>query len=145
MKATEQTLQQIERTINKVADKFPATEEAMMLTDIHLRVNQETGEFVAFDDDDREITRSVIEQWINNIDNDFYEQITSVIRKCIERHKDIVEQMSILKPYSFVLENEEKDSVAELYVVDDDMVIISPELMADLDKDLDAFLENLLK
>lgn len=145
MKATEQTLQQIERTINKVADKFPPTDEAMLLTDIHLRVNQETGEFVAFDDDDREITRSVVEQWINNTDNDFYESVTSTIRKCIERQKAVVEQMSILKPYSFVLENEDKESVSELYVVDDDTVIIDPELMADLDKDLDAFLENLLK
>lgn len=145
MKATEQTLQQIERTINKVADKFPTTDEAMLLTDIHLRVNQETGEFVAFDDEEKEITRSVVEQWINNTDNDFYESITSTIRKCIERQKAVVEQMSILKPYSFVLETEDKEPVSELYVVDDDTVIIDPELMADLDKDLDAFLENLLK
>ncbi len=66
MTATEQTLQQTERFIGKVADKFPATEEPTVLTDIHFRVNQETGELVAFDDDDKEITRSVIEQWINN-------------------------------------------------------------------------------
>ena len=37
MKATEQTLHQIERAIKKVADKFPPTDEAMLLTDIHLR------------------------------------------------------------------------------------------------------------
>lgn len=61
MKATEQTLQQIERAISKVADKFPPSIEATVLTDIHLRVNQESGELVAYDDDDHEITRSVIE------------------------------------------------------------------------------------
>ena len=61
MKATEQTLQQITRTIGKVADKFPSEAEPVILTDIHLRANQETGELVAFDDDDKEITRSVIE------------------------------------------------------------------------------------
>lgn len=145
MKATEQTLQQIERAINKVADKFPPTDEAMLLTDIHLRVNQETGEFVAFDDDDNEITRCVIEQWIGNTDNDFHNSITSVIRKCIECQKNVIESMSILKPYSFVLEDEEKESVAELYVVDDDTVIIDPELMAGLDKELDEFLKKLLQ
>ena len=53
--------------------------------------------------------------------------------------------MSILKPYSFVLEDDEKENVAELYVVDDDTVIIDPELMAGLDEDLNNFLENLLK
>lgn len=145
MKATEQTLQQIERTISKVADKFPATEEAMLLTDIHLRANQETGEFVAFDDDDKEITRSVIEQWIDNHDTDFYNSITSIIRKCLERQKHIIERMSILKPYSFVLEDEDKEPVAELYIIDDNMVIIDPELMEGLDKELDEFLEKLLK
>ncbi len=62
MKATEQTLQQIERAIRKVAEKFPMNDETGILTDIHLRVTQETGELVAFDDDDKEITRCVIEQ-----------------------------------------------------------------------------------
>lgn len=144
MKATEQTLHQIERAIKKVADKFPPTDEAMLLTDIHLRVNQETCEFVAFDDDDNEITRSVIEQWIGDTSNIFHNSIISIIRKCIEKNKDIIDSMSILKPYSFVLENEEKDPIAELYVVDDDTVIIYPELMAGLDEELDDFLKNLI-
>lgn len=144
MKATELTLQQISRTIGKVADKFPATEEAVLLTDIHMRVNQETGEFVAFDDDDNEITRSVIEQWIGNTDKDFRSSIVSVIRKGIELQKDIVDNMSIIKPYSFVLEDEDKEPIAELYVVDDDTIIIYPELMSGLDEELDEFLKDLL-
>ncbi len=144
MKATELTLQQISRTIGKVADKFPATEEAVLLTDIHMRVNQETGEFVAFDDDDNEITRSVIEQWIGNTDKDFRSSIVSVIRKGIELQKDIVDNMSIIKPYSFVLEDEDKEPIAELYVVDDDTIIIYPELMSGLDEELNEFLKDLL-
>lgn len=145
MKTTDQTFQQVERTISKIIDKFPTNVEPTILTDIHLRANQETGELVAFDDDDKEITRTVIEQWINNQDDNFYEKITGVIRKCIDRKKKHIEKLSILKPYSFVLEDEEKENVAELFVVDDDTVIIDPELMKDLDKDLDDFLEKLLK
>ncbi|MDE5949193.1 MAG: hypothetical protein K2G86_10560, partial [Prevotella sp.] len=114
------------------------------LTDIHMRVNQETGEFVAFDDDDNEITRSVIEQWIGNTDKDFRTSIVSVIRKGIELQKDIVDNMSILKPYSFVLEDEDKEPIAELYVVDDDTIIIYPELMSGLDEELNEFLKDLL-
>ena len=53
--------------------------------------------------------------------------------------------MSILKPFSFVLENDDKESVAELYLMDDETVIIDPDLMEGLDEDLDAFLEKLLK
>ena len=115
------------------------------MTDIHLRANQETGELVAFDDDDNEITRSVIEQWIGNTDDDFYDSIMSTMRKCIENQSKLVEEMSVIKPFSFVLEDEDKESVGELYVVDDETVIIDPDMMEGLDKDLDDFLEQLLK
>lgn len=145
MKATEQTIQQIERAIRKVADKFPTNEESGILTDIHLRVNQDTGELVAFDDDDKEITRCIIEQWIDNKDDDFYKDVAGVLRSVLSRQKDTIEKMAILKPYSFVLEDEDHEHLAELYLVDDETVIIDHELMEGLDKDLDSFLENLLK
>ena len=145
MKTSEQTLQQIERTLRKTIEKFPAAEEATVMTDIHLRVTQETGELTVFNDDDVEITRSVIEQWIDNKDDDFYHEITPVMRKCVEKHKRDIEQMSIMKPFSFVLEQDDKEAVAELYLVDDDTVIIDPDLMEGLDEDLNKFLEDLLK
>ena len=145
MKTTDQTIQQIERAIRKVADKFPANQEASIFTDIHIRVNQETGELVAFDDDDREITRVIIEKWINNQDDSFYDVVAKQLRKCLEREKKLVENMAVIRPYSFVLEDEDKENIAELYVVDDDTIIIDPDLMEGLDKDLDDFLEKLLK
>jgi hypothetical protein len=145
MKATEQTQQQLERALRKVMDKFPPTEETSILTDIHLRVTQETGELMAFDDDDKELTRCVVEQWIDNKEDDFYDNISVVLRNVLNKHKKHVEQMSILKPYSFVLEDDDKETVAELYLVDDDVVIIDDELMAGLDKDLDEFFEKLMR
>ena len=145
MKATEQTLQQIERAIRKVADKFPTNDDSGILTDIHLRVTQDTGELVAFDDDDKEITRCIIEQWIENKDDNFYEDVAVVLRSVLTKQKDLIEKMAILKPYSFVLEDDDHEHLAELYLVDDDTAIIDQELMAGLDKDLDNFLEDLLK
>ena len=145
MKPTEQTLQQVERAIRKIADKFPSGEEAALMTDLHLRVSQETGEVVVFDDDDQEITRVVVEQWIDNKDDGFYDEVAKVLRRVIEKQKSLVENLSLLKPYSFVLEDDDKESIAELYVVDDDIVTIDPDLMDGLDKDLDDFFEQLMK
>ena len=145
MKATEQTLQQIGRALKKLAEKFPADQEAAMLTDVHIRVTQETGELVVFNDDDVELTRCVVEEWIDNKDDDFYEGITTVLRKCIDAQKDLLDNLSILKPYAFVLEDDDHESVAELHVVDDDTVIIDSELMEGLDKDLDDFFDKLMK
>lgn len=86
-----------------------------------------------------------MEEWIGNTDEDFYQQIPSILRKCIEKLKDTVENMSILKPFSLVLEDDDKETVAELYLVDDETVIIDPDLMEGLDDDLNSFLEGLLK
>ena len=94
MKANEQTRQQIERAIRKIAEKFPTSDSPSIMTDIHLRVTQETGELMAFDDDDNEITRCVVEQWIDNKDEDFYEQITGVIRRSIEKEKELAEKLT---------------------------------------------------
>jgi hypothetical protein len=144
MKATEQTLQQLERALRKVTEKFPVTEEATMLTDIHIRVTQETGEVMVFDDDEQELTRCVVEQWIDNKDDGFYNDVTSALRTVINKHKANIDSMSILKPFSLVLEDDDKETIAELYVVDDDMVIIDEELMVGLDKDLDDFFAKLI-
>ena len=145
MKATEQTLQQIERIIRKTADKFPTDPNTSVMTDIHVRVYQDSGELITYDDSDEEITRGLVEQWIDNTDDDFYSAIPPIIRKCIEHQKELVENMGIMKPFTFVLENDEKEPIEELYIVDDDLVIIDDDMMQDLDKDLDEFLDNLLK
>lgn len=145
MKANEQTLQQVERALRKVAEKFPSNEEATLLTDIHLRVTQETGELVVYDDDDNEITRCIVEQWIDNKEDSFYDDAANTLRSVLTKHKEKVEKMSILKPYSFVLEDDDRENLCELYLVDDDTVIIDEELMKGLDKDLDDFFAQLMK
>ena len=145
MKANEQTIQQIERFLKKIALKYPMSQEAEILTDIHVRVSQESGDIMAFNDDDDEITRCVVEEWIDNKDDNFYGNITNILRLELTKNKEQIENMSILKPYSFVLEDDDKENIAELYVVDDDTVILGGDLMEGLDEDLDQFLNNLLK
>ena len=145
MKATEQTLQEIERCIRRTAEKIPANPETSLMTDIHVRVIQDSGEVITYNDNEVEIARGVVDQWINNTDDDFYTAIPPIIRKCIDNQKELVDNMGIMKPYAFVLENDEKEPVEELYIVDDDLVIIDPDMMQDLGKDLDDFLDNLFK
>lgn len=145
MKANEQTIQQIDRFLKKITSKYPMSQEAEILTDIHVRVSQESGDIMAFNDDDDEITRCVVEEWIDNKDDNFYGNITNILRLELTKNKEQIENMSILKPYSFVLEDDDKENIAELYVVDDDTVILGGDLMEGLDEDLDQFLNNLLK
>ena len=143
-KATEQTTQQIERFLKKIAQKFPPREDTSIVTDIHVRVSQGSGEMLAFDDDDNEVTRCVVEQWINNNDEDFYNGVEQTLISTFSALSTIADSLGILKPYSFVLENDDKDTIAELYIADDATVIIGKDLMEGLDSDLNLFLEKLL-
>ena len=145
MQVTEQTTQQIERAIKKIAQKLPANEDTSLLTDIHLLVSQDSGELIAFDDNDQEITRCVVEQWIENKDESFYDEVTALLRKQLQQMHEVVDNLGIMKPYSFVLENDDRESVGELYVADDDTIIIGGDLMEGLDQDLDSFFDSLMK
>lgn len=94
METLEQTIMQVERFIRKVAQKFPAPEsddETSQMTDIHVRVSQDSGELLAFDDDDNEITRCVVEQWIENKDEDFYDEVAKLLRDVLRKQADIID------------------------------------------------------
>ncbi len=145
MDITEQTILQVERFLRKVAQKFPESEETSVLTDIHVRVSQDSGELLAFDDDDQEITRCVVEQWIDNKDENFYDEVAKILRNMMRKNAELIDNLGILKPYSFVLEDDDKENLGELYLADDDTVIVGGDLMEGLDSDLDHFFNDLLK
>ena len=145
MTANEQTYQQIERALRKAASKFSPNAETKPLTDLYIQVKQESGELKIYDDDDNELTRCVVEEWIGNTDEDFYSAICPILTQAIERCKDATENVAILKPYSYVLMDEEYETIDELYLVDDDNILISGKLMEGLNDDLDQFWEHLAK
>ena len=144
--ASDQTLRQIEQFVSDIAAKYPSQGGGdTAFTDIHLRVSQDNGEMTAFDDDDNEIAHCVIEQWIDSKSENFYDSIAALLRKEIKRLSAVAGQLNIMKPYSYVLETDEKEHVAEIYVADDDTIIIGGDLMPGLDKELDTFLKDLLR
>lgn len=145
MNISEQTLQQITRALRKAASKFTNDTDNMPLTDLYLQVKQESGELLIFNDQDEELTRCVVENWIGNKAENFYSDIQPVLLNAIQQEREILDNLPILKPYSFVLTDEDKETVAELYLVDDELMLVSGNLMEGLSGDLDSFLEELMR
>lgn len=143
MKATQQTIQQIQRAIRKVAAKFPKDADPV-LTDIHMQVKPESGELLTFDDEMEELDRAVIEQWLEPTEEDLYEVAAPIIKQCLGQLRSEIDQMSVLHPFSFVLMGEDGETISDLYIVDDDTMILDTELLKGLDEELDAFLEKLM-
>ena len=143
MTANEQTFQQIERALRKAASKFLPQTDCLPLTDIYLQVKQESGELLVFDDDDHELTRCVVEEWIGNRDERFYDEVQPILITALTRLKEVTEHVAVLKPYSYVLMGEDHETIADLYLVDDDTLLVSGDLMQGLEEDLEHFWQQL--
>ena len=89
----------------------------------------------------------LIEEWSAYENDDFYENAERILRPILCRMKESGEfdKLTILKPYSFVLVDEERETIAELLLVDDDTLLVNDELLKGLDQELDAFLKELLE
>ena len=55
-----------------------------------------------------------------------------------------LETLAIWKPFSFVLVDDDRETVAELMLFDEDNTLLSQGLMQGLDEELDSFLKDLL-
>lgn len=140
-------LQQIQRALRHVATRFPQEQEPV-LTDISLRVFPHSGEIRFFDDEENELMRIVIPEWIKGSrEEDFYQKVTPILQEAISGvRQEVIDKMSLLRPYSFVLQDEDGETLSDLYLVDDqETMILSGTLLEGLDDDLNSFFENLMK
>ncbi len=144
MEPTQQTIQEIDRAIHKIIAKYPVGKDAV-LTDIHLEIRQETGDFLAYDDDDQELNRCVVEQWINRKEEDFYDLVTPILYARLDALRPEIDKMSILHPFSFVLVDGDHETLCDIYLVDEEQQILSGELMPDLERDLNSFMKALFE
>lgn len=144
MISTEQIYNQLDGIANKISQRFSKQgEEASVITDIHFRITKDK-ELIVVDDDENEIERCAIGHWIVNREQ-FYDELTSLLQTYFHKHSETINNIHILKPFSFVLEDENSNHIAELYLADDGKVIIGNDLMTDLDEDLNTFLNHLLE
>ena len=124
------------------------SEENEMVTDIHLQPKQDSGELIIYNDDDDELSRTIVEDWVDYDEDDFDTEVERTLRNVLNGMKSdgAFDDLNIMRPYSFVYVDDEKESITELLVMDEnDTVVIDDELMKGLDEDLDKFLNDLMK
>ncbi len=147
MKLCQQSKSSIELAIRNGINYFEHANGQTIVTDIHLQPNQNTGELYLFDDEDNDLAHTIINEWINFDGDNFYNDVEHELRSTLLKLQEegIFDKLPILKPYSFVLVDEEKETISDLLLVDDDTMFIHDELLKGLDKELDTFLKDLLE
>lgn len=146
MNLSSQSFGLIKATIEDALRKYVANGNTV-ITDIHLQPNQETGELVIFNDDEEILATAVINE-LTGLEGDFYVVVEKILREALKALKDAdsFSQLSLLKPYSFVLIDDEKETITELLLIDDqETLLLHDGLLKGLDDELDAFLKELLE
>ena len=116
MKLSQQSLSIIESAIQKAVAKYVCSCEQTVVTDIHLQPDQASGQLNIYNDDDEELANIMIEEWATYEGDDFLENVEPSLRNILCRMKDAgdFDKVTILKPYSFVLVDEEKETVCRI-------------------------------
>ena len=147
MKLSQPALSLLEETIKQAIGKYACGCEQTVVTDIHLQPNQNSGELSIFDDEDEELANTSIEEWMTYEGDDFYENVERILSSllCNMKNEGKFDKLTILKPFSFVLVDDDRETIAELLLMDDDTLLVNEELLKGLDEELDSFLKELLE
>lgn len=143
MKISNESMSLIKSGLDRLVSRY-SNIEGEVVTDIHFQPLFKSGEIVIFNDEDEELDRiSVLEfQGLNS--KTALKEVETILRRSLENHRKSFEQLPIMKPFSFVMVDLQKETLSELLLVDDDLVIASEGLLKDLDEDLNEFLKHLL-
>ncbi len=147
MKLSQSSLALLEETLKKAIDKYNCGCKQTVVTDIHLQPNLNSGALSIFDDEDKELANTSIEEWIAYEGNGFYENVERIMSSllCNMKNEGKFDKLTILKPFSFVLVDDDRETIAELLLMDDDTLLVNEELLKGLDEELDSFLKELLE
>ena len=128
--------------------KYASMESRSVVTDIYLQPNMQTGKLSVFNDDDEQLASVVINEWSNSNPEEFQSGCELALKKVLNQLSSEGEFVSlpIMKPYSFVMVDSEKETLAELMIVDEEETLfLNDELLKGLDDELNAFLKDLLE
>lgn len=138
----------IESSFANAVSKLAADESGNLISDLYIQVDQESGELGLFDDEEHQIEKIVIFDWVNNTEEetDFNQKVVTILKNVLTVMvaKESFNNPRFLKPLSVSLTDEDFVVIEELLFLDDETLRLDDPLLKDLDKDLDNFLDKLL-
>ncbi|MFA6831719.1 MAG: hypothetical protein WCR36_05565 [Bacteroidaceae bacterium] len=142
MKQTIQNEIQVKDAIHKIIKSYGTRALGIeATTDIYIRIDNENENQLLFLDDDSNILAKCSTP-VNEFEDlsELMEPLTTIISDLDK--EDAFKDVRILTPFSFLLDDD-KD-IYDLYVVDDDTLVLNQTLLEGLEDDLTSFLKDLL-
>lgn len=146
MNLTPSSTASLNEALGKIVALYSGEEDQLVSTDFYFQPSHEEGTLTIFNDNDEEIARVDIPEWEEYAPETFYDAVALDLTAAIEENntEGDLERLAVWMPYSFVLVDEERETVADLLLVDDDTLLVKKSLLAGLDEELNKFIEDLL-
>lgn len=146
MELTPSSAALISEALHKITELYSGEEDQLLSTDFYFQPLQREGKLVVFNDNDEEIAQLSVPEWKEYAADTFYDEVTAQLTAAIEaaNTEGELERLAVWMPYSFVLVDEERETISDLLLVDDDTLLVKKGLMAGLNEELNKFIEDLL-
>lgn len=148
MKLSANSYTSIASTVQTALKKYASAGAKSVITDFHLFPDMATGELSIFNDDEELLAQVVVKEWVDANPEDFQNGCEMALKKVLNQlsSEGKFVSLAVMKPYSFVMVDSEKETLAELLIVDEEeTMFLSDELLKGLDEELNAFLKDLLE
>ena len=136
----------LNEALRKVANLYSGEEDQLISTDFYFMPSAEEGCLHVFNDNDEEIAVAEVPEWRDYAPDTLYPTAEAELREAIKEVnvEGELERLAVWMPYSFVLVDGERETVAELLLVDEDTLLVTDSLLEGLDVELNEFIEKLL-
>ena len=146
MNLTSSSTASLNEAFRKIVELYTGEEDQLLSTDFYFQPLRENGKLVVLNDNDEEIACATIPEWKDYTPETFYDEVTTDITTAMEAANTDgdLERLAVWMPYSFVLVDEERETITDLLLVDDDTLLVKKGLMVGLNEELNKFIEELL-
>ncbi len=136
----------LHEALQKIVRLYSGEEDQLVTTDFYFMPVREKGTLYVFNDNDEEIAQVAVPEWVGYADEAFYDAVGADLTTAIQEVnvEGDLERLAVWMPYSFVLVDGERETIADLLLVDNDTLLVTDSLLQGLDEDLNSFLEKLM-
>lgn len=148
MELTASSAASIHEALRKLIALYSGEEEDQLLsTDFYLQPLREEGRLALYDDNDEVIATADVPEWEDYAADTFYDEVATQLTTAIKAANTDgdLERLAVWMPYSLVLVDEERETITDLLLVDDDTLLVKKGLMSGLDEELSRFIAELLE
>jgi len=143
----EQLISAVESIIKQALDVFEAQQDVNSLNDLHLYFDEENTNLIVYDDVENQLFEGDLDNLAEFFGQSRDDEITDAARIAVNRlnQDGFFNKEYILKPFSVNMVNADIIVLEELIFIDDETMRLNDTLLADLDRELNDFLKELMK